>query len=402
MARKKQSIPVPRLHKPSGRARLYVNGEYVYIGPWGSVEADREYRRIIAEMMNGPTSAQPADITVSELVACFLKHAKDYYRDLDGKSTGSFERYVLFVRPLVALYGTTPVSQFGPLALKSVREEMIRSGLARKTVNSRIVQLRTIFKWGVSNEMVPETVYRALLTVTGLQPGRTNAKELPPVPQVKKADVIQTIAVAHKTLADMIRVQFLSGMRPKEVRLMRSCDIDRSDDIWVYIPHRHKTQYRGKHRPIPIMPPSQAILMPYLIDKEERPDEYLFRPGDAMKLICFEKRMKRKTKVQPSQRNRKKKKRKHPFLPYYTKDAYLSAIKRAAERAGVPPWSPNQLRHTQATEVNSTLGIEAAQLLLGHASPETTKIYLDPDVQLKEQIEAVKEVARKIDNYSNK
>jgi len=240
-----------------------------------------------------------------------------------------------------------------------------------------------------------------LLTVTGLQPGRTKARETPAVPQVEKADVIKTIAVAHSTLADMIRVQWLSGMRPKEVRLMRSCDIDQSDDIWVYIPHKHKTQHKGKHRPIPIMPESQAILTPYLIDKEDRPEEYLFRPADAVFLMNLEKRAKRKTKVQPSQRCRKKK-RKRTFRPYYTKDAYLKAVKCAAKRAGVSVWSPNRLRHTQATEVNSTLGIEAAKTLLRHASTETTKIYLDPNVQLKEQIEAVKEVARKISVHSTK
>ena len=60
------------------------------------------------------------------------------------------------------------VSKFGPLALKAVRQDMIQSGLARETINSRIVYLRTIFKWGVANEMVTETVYRALLTVSGL------------------------------------------------------------------------------------------------------------------------------------------------------------------------------------------------------------------------------------------
>ena len=182
---------------------------------------------------------------------------------------------------------------------------------------------------------------------------------------------------------------------------MRLCDIDRSDDIWIYTPHKHKTQHKGKFRLIPILPESQAILIPSLIDKRDRPEEYLFRPVDAVFLINLEKRAKRKSKVQPSQRCRKKK-RKHPFRPCYTKDAYYNAVKRAAERAAVPHWSPNQLRHTQATEINSTLGLEAARILLGHESEETTKIYLDPDVQRKEQAEAVKEVARKISVHSTK
>ena len=68
---------MPRLHKPSGRARLYVNGEYIYLGEWGSPEADQEYRRILAEMLTGLPSVQPVDATVSDLVANFLKYAKE-------------------------------------------------------------------------------------------------------------------------------------------------------------------------------------------------------------------------------------------------------------------------------------------------------------------------------------
>lgn len=397
MSGKKRSIPAVRLHKPSGRARIYIDGQYVYLGPWGSPEADLEYRRILAELLASPVGAVevPRDFTVSELIASFLKWAKTNYVNIDGESTGSFERYTIIVRPLVSIYGNFPVAKFGPLALKAVREDMVQSGLARNTVNRRITQLRTIFKWGVENEMVPVTIHQALLTVRGLKAGKTSAPERPPVPQVKLEHVLKTIECCHKTVADMIRVQLLSGMRPKEVRVMRACDIDQSDDIWIYTPHQHKTQHKGKHRPIPIHPESQAILVPYLIEKEDCPDDYLFKPGDAMKLIAIELRSKRKTKVQPSQVNRKTG-RKYPFRECYTKDAYLCAVQRAAERAGVPKWSPNQLRHTQATQVNEALGIEAAQRLLGHSSPETTKIYLDPDTLRKKLIEEVKEVARKM------
>ena len=163
----------------------------------------------------------------------------------------------------------------------------------------------------------------------------------------------------------------------------------------IYTPHQYKTKHKGKKRPIPIEKESQAILVPYLIEKEDCPEDYLFKPGDAVRLIAIEKRIKRKSNVQPSQTHRKKG-RKHPFRECYTKDAYGTAIQRAAERAGVPKWSPNQLRHTRATQVNDALGIEATQLLLGHSSTETTQIYLDPEVELKKQTEDLKKMARKM------
>jgi integrase len=50
-------------------------------------------------------------------------------------------------------------------------------------------------------------------------------------------------------------------------------------------------------------------------------------------------------------------------------------IARACERARIPVWSPNQLRHAAATRLRELHGIEAAQVALGHARPDTTLIY---------------------------
>lgn len=40
-------------------------------------------------------------------------------------------------------------------------------------------------------------------------------------------------------------------------------------------------------------------------------------------------------------------------------------------------WSPNQLRHTRATELREQFGIEAAQVVLGHSDPKTTLVYAE-------------------------
>ena len=52
-------------------------------------------------------------------------------------------------------------------------------------------------------------------------------------------------------------------------------------------------------------------------------------------------------------------------------------IAETAEAAGVkaeliPDWHPNQLRHTRATEVRKQFGLEAAQVVLGHAKADVT------------------------------
>ena len=44
-------------------------------------------------------------------------------------------------------------------------------------------------------------------------------------------------------------------------------------------------------------------------------------------------------------------------------------------------WSPNQLRHTAGTAIRKRFGLEAAQVILGHASADVTQIYAERDLQ---------------------
>jgi len=42
-------------------------------------------------------------------------------------------------------------------------------------------------------------------------------------------------------------------------------------------------------------------------------------------------------------------------------------------------WSPNQLRHSAATEIRLRFGLEAAQVALGHSKAEVTQVYAERD-----------------------
>lgn len=93
-----------------------------------------------------------------------------------------------------------------------------------------------MFKWAVSEELAPASVYQALCTVAGLKYGRTTARETQPVTPVDDHWVDATLPYLAPHVADMFRVQRLTGMRPGDVTLIRWQDIDRSGDIWVYRP----------------------------------------------------------------------------------------------------------------------------------------------------------------------
>ena len=106
---------------------------------------------------------------MNEIILAFWKHAEQHYRAPDGTPTGEAENYREALRPLRQLYGHTSARDFGPLALRAVREEMVRAGLSRGVVNARVNRVRRMFKWAASFELLPATVYEALRTVAGLQ-----------------------------------------------------------------------------------------------------------------------------------------------------------------------------------------------------------------------------------------
>ncbi|QDU23618.1 tyrosine-type recombinase/integrase [Urbifossiella limnaea] len=98
----------------------------------------------------------------------------------------------------------------------------------------------------------------------------------------------------------------------------------------------------------------------------------------------------RKSKVQPSQVDRSKPDAEtvRKTGTEFTHDSYAAFVHRACERAGVPPWSPGQLRHSFATEVRSRFGLEAAQVLLGHKRADVTQVYAE--TALANAVEAAK------------
>jgi len=70
----------------------------------------------------------------------------------------------------------------------------------------------------------------------------------------------------------------------------------------------------------------------------------------------------------------------------YTPWALVYAVRVAAEKAGVPHWHPNQLRHLRRTEVRQQYGVEAAQVILGHARADVTQVYAERDGTRTERV----------------
>lgn len=374
----KNRVPSYRLHKASGKAVVTLNGSDHYLGPHGSPESRTAYDRLIGERLaNGRRDPQPPTSTVSveELMAEFWQHVDRYYRRPDGSPTSEVDSYRQALKPVRARYGDTPVDQFGPLALKAIREEFVSRGYVRKSINQRIGRIKRMFKWGVENELVPPAVYQGLQAVSGLKQGRSEAGERGPVRCVPEGLVKAIEPHVSRQVWAMVQLQLLTGMRSGEVVIMRGCDLTMSGDVWEYRPAHHKTAHHGRDRVVPLGPKAQAIIREFL-----KPDlgGYLFSPKDAQRERAEAKRRQRKTPVTPSQAARQKKARpKRAPGDAYTNQSYGKAVAEGCKKAGVTHWTPHQLRHTAATRIRREHGLEAAQVVLGHSRADVTQLYAE-------------------------
>lgn len=110
-------------------------------------------------------------------------------------------------------------------------------------------------------------------------------------------------------------------------------------------------------------------------------NDYLFSPRRAAEELHAMRSANRKTPRYPGHVARNAAKRaKHPTRTpkeVYDVTSYAHAVKRACLKANAPHWHPNQLRHTFATKVRREHGLEAAQVLLGHAKADVTQVYAE-------------------------
>lgn len=408
---RRRRIPAYSHHKPTGQARVRLDGRDHYLGPFGSPESKARYDELVAAWLQGrlPTpSASPASepgnpgLLVEDICAQFLQHAERTYVKR-GEITGQVERVSAAFGPLRDLFGRTAAVAFGPKSLKTVREKMVALGWRRTTVNDRIGVIKQAWGWAVSEELLPGTCAHALRAVKSLPMGcgiAPEAREIRPVPWPV---VEQTLPHLQPQLADAVRLQYLAGMRPCEALAIRPCDIDQTGQvpdgpclpgIWVYVvpPEWNKNAHRGKRRAVLLGPAAQELLAPYLAVRQ--PDQYVFSPKLSREAWHAKRSADRKTPRYPShmkhnQARRKARPRRAPGEKYDTR-AFAHAVSRAAKIAGVPHWAPNQLRHARATEIRRMVGLDQAGTVLGHTKVETSQLYAERD------LEAAAELIRRV------
>jgi integrase len=434
MARPRNTVPTLRKHS-GGQACAtfvdFVDGRRVEIifGKFRSVEAhrrfDQELARWIAAGRRLPSGDEPDSdgISNNELLVAYFDANVGRWEKRDKKQSSEEHNTKMASKVVRELYGTEPARLMSPKRLKAIRKAMIAKGWTRKQINRQANRVRRIYKWAVSEELIPGEVLHSLRAVNALQPGEDGVKDRPKVKPVDEALVRHCMGYMQKPVAAMVELMLWTGARAGEIVLLRPCDIDTSGEVWVYRPHYHKTERHGRERNILIGPEGQKILTPWLEGCE--PEEYVFSPTKAEEMRLAERAANRKTPRWKSHMarnarkrvgNRRKRKPGHRYdvdafrravvYSVYKADLIARKARDDAKRAGgeevpktryrvkkderiVPSWHPHQLRHTAATRLRKQYGVEMARVVLGHSSIEVSELYAEID------IEAAKEAMKK-------
>jgi integrase len=333
-----------------------LNGVDVYLGRHGTAESRAEYDRVVAAWLGRGRRAPADESQVVMLKEVILGYFGDCERKLPQVEVDKVRDALKVVR---RLFGERPAAGFNAMAYAAVRDELVGAGLCITTIRCRLFVIKRMLAWGVIRQLVSDNVLNVIKAYEKIEPlkvGRSNVKAPKQVKPVSEEHIRAVLPHVPPTVTAMLMVQFYSGARPGEICRLTTGQVDRSGDVWVYRPTRHKTAHLGKRRAVHFGPQAQAILSPWL--RPDAPDVPVFRP-------------------EVGYRSAHRLNRPRKFQDTYNKNTYAQAVVRGCERAGVPTFRPNRVRHTAATRVRKAFGLEAAQNVLGHERANVTEIYAE-------------------------
>jgi integrase len=254
------------------------------------------------------------------------------------------------------------------------RVENVSIPRSRRYVLDTMGRVRQLVRFAVAEELLPGDRLHALEAVPDMPSELGDRRpRRQPVPMADYRATLEHLTPATRAIVEFI---CLTGCRPDEAAALRLVDIeDRDERVWKYRPARHKNQWRGHAKVIPVGPKAQAIVLEASRGRETGALVFDARQavrGDRGPIL-------RLTARKPSPR----------VKGQWTTDGIRRAIVRAAELAGVPKWTTYQLRHLRLQEVRRNSGREAAQAVAGHNRSTMVDHYAPPSWEAAERDAAV-------------
>jgi len=308
----------------------------------------------------------------TELIDRYEAHLRALRRfQKAGKDTSAWQ----FLRPLLLgwkqAFGHLEVSQLARPHIVCYRDDQEIAVAQFKclpcTANRRLAKLREWLLWGVARGFLNESLDFTLPKIKAKDHADVVIARTHPKRAVSWDDVRAVAAQSHQMYADMLLLQRTVGCRPGELCSMRLEDLDRTrgDGWWAWQLKTHKTIHHDPKIRVTywLDEECQKLLANYVAMAEADHAQFVFRPRIVGSRIALD-----------------------PDGPVLISN-YLAATIAGCERAGVPRFTPHELRHAVATErANSpAISMAAASRSLGHRRLSSLQSYVHDD---QEQLQA--------------
>ena len=242
----KPKLPSYRLHKSTGQAVVTLGKKDYYCGKFGTDESIAEYEQLLArwlmrnykpappvEVETEQQEQQPENITVADAAKRYREHVASCRSKVEQAHVKGM------LKAVEKLYSHKRTANIGPAQLRRIRRLMLSQNWCQNYVNQQIGRVKLWFNWLAEESLIENSTYLDLTTVKSLKEGVFGVREKDPISPVADDVVDATLPELGDTVADMVRLQLLTGMRPAELCIIRPCDIDRSEAEWVYTPRMH-------------------------------------------------------------------------------------------------------------------------------------------------------------------
>ncbi len=241
MARPRAKLP-SRTYHISGQSVVRIGGRDFYLGRHDSPESIARYAVLIgvyqsnglslpedfdattldrqAAALLGQLSSQAAasvptalPITVKHVTACYGDHIATKY----AENVTELKRLEKLCDELDEHDSDIVATDYGPLRLQAQRQCWVASGKARVYCDRLTNSVKRLFKFAVSQELVPSSCWERLRSVESLRCGQTSAHEKDAIGSVDIDIVRKTEKYLSPIIRAMVRVQVGTGVRPSEV-----------------------------------------------------------------------------------------------------------------------------------------------------------------------------------------
>ncbi len=339
-----RQLPQYRVHKSKNLAFVRLGGKFIYLGRAHSPESRVQYHAVISTHLAGKPPRRIRSDAKARRALTIGELAERWYlavRSKEGANSKTTYEASYTARELTEQHATCLVIEFGPLAFKAIRSQIVAKGRSRQGVNRLMNRIRRCIRWGVGEELVPADRIHALSSVDGLRHGTAHETEPRRAADPKAVEVCIRWLEGQDNFgaAGIIRFIRATGCRPSEATAMRWHEVMLAGDMPHYRPASHKTAHHGIDRVIPLNSDAIAAVNSCLKLRQVEGLVFTHTRGKA-----------------------------------FTTNAILLAVRRAVRATGCADWCTYGLRHLAATTALERTGCEAAAAaLLGH-SPRSTII----------------------------